>query len=144
MNTTAQMSVFESMMSDIRCMISEQNTITKSLPKQITRTIKDFTGMEGAVKMELSAKSDKEIIVTYVGGDVWGVFGMGKNELIGRNILKVGKMSKEYINRVMNELSESGFVFKQYELNGRTISSVLMIRDNDNLVEFSWVKEAIK
>jgi hypothetical protein len=139
----ANMSVLECIMSDISCMVHQQNG-DKITPRTMTRTIRDFTGMAGAVKMEMCAKSDKEIIVTYVGGDVWGVYGVGKNELIGRNILKVGKMSPEYVAQVMHELSETGFVFKQIEFNGRTIFSILMLREGNNLVEISWNKDAIK
>lgn len=112
--------------------------------KCMTRTIRDFTFMKGAVKIELCATSLSEVIVTRISGDIGGVFGLEVGDLIGRNILKVGKISRDYITRVFNELEKTGFVFKELQFNGKKIQSILMLREGNNLVEIAWVKEVVK
>lgn len=112
--------------------------------KRMTRTIRDFTFMKGAVKIELCATSLSEVIVTRISGDISGVFGLESGDLIGRNILKVGRMTEDYISRVFQELDETGFVFKEITFNGKKIQSILMLREGNNLVEIAWVKKAVK
>lgn len=112
--------------------------------KCMTRTIKDFTFMKGAVKIELCATSLTEVIVTRISGDIDGVFGLEKGDLIGRNILKIGRMSRNYVLRVFKELEKTGFAFKELQFNGKKIQSILMLREGNNLVEIAWVKEVIK
>lgn len=109
--------VLECLFTDIHKYRVEGQTGKKD--KCMTRTIRDFTLMKGAVKIELCATSLTEVIVTRISGDVEGVFGLEKGDLIGRNILKIGRMSRNYVLRVFNELEQTGFVFKEIQFNGK-------------------------
>lgn len=135
-------SVIDSLISDIHKYRKESSNGVTS--KTQTRTIKDFSHIKGAVKIELCASDIDTISVTYITGDTWGVLGMGKNELIGRNMLKLGKMTREYVSKVLTELDEYGFVFKEMTFKGRKINSILILREGNNLVEIAWVRDAIK
>lgn len=100
--------------------------------------------MEGAVKIELCALSIDDVRITAISGDIDGVFGLEKKDLINQNVLKLGSMKPDYIYRVFEDLEKTGFVFKEMQFNGRTIHSILMPRDGNNLVEIAFVKEVIK
>lgn len=140
MNASRQ--VLECLFTDIHKYRKEGESTDKT--KCLSRTIRDFTFMKGAVKIELCALSIDDVRITAISGDIDGVFGLESGDLIGRNILKVGRMSRDYITRVFQELEKTGFVFKEIQFNGKKIQSILMLREGNNLVEIAWVKQVIK
>lgn len=106
-------------------------------------TIKNFTGVKGACKLELSIVGNSAIL-TRITGDVEGVIGWSESDLIGKDLLKLMGVDKELVNKSFQLLSKNGFAYKEnkfYAKDGSEVNtkSILVWREHESkLVEIIW------
>lgn len=106
-------------------------------------TIKDFTGITGACKLELSIVGSAAIL-TRITGDIEGVIGWSEKSLIGKDLIKLMGVDLNLLNATFYLLNENGFAYKENtfkDQNGeaRHTKSILMWREHDSkLVEIIW------
>jgi hypothetical protein len=106
-------------------------------------TIKDFTGITGACKLELSIVGNSAIL-TRITGDVEGVIGWNESDLIAKDLLKLMGVDKELVNKSFKLLSKNGFAYKEnkfYAKDGSEVNtkSILMWREHEKkIVEIIW------
>ena len=80
-------------------------------------TIKDFSGLKGACKVEIMLEG-KDAIVTHISGDVEEVFGWKRHDLVGNDLLKLFKVDKKVIDKAFKDLSQNGWAFKRNTFKG--------------------------
>jgi hypothetical protein len=108
-------------------------------------TIKNFTGVKKACKLELSIIGNKAIL-EHLTGDVEGVIGWREDELIGCDLLVLMHIDKNLVNKAFEELEKNNFFYKENTFVGsdgreRHTQSILMWRiKGKKLVEIIWQK----
>jgi hypothetical protein len=130
--------VIDQLLSSIKSIAGNTNTQHHN-----DATIKDFTGITGACKLELSIVGSAAIL-TRITGDVEGVIGWSESDLIGKNLLKLMGVDKDTINNSFRALSKNGFAYKEnkfYAKDGSEVNtkSILMWREHEKkIVEIIW------
>lgn len=104
-------------------------------------TIKNFTGVENAVKFIVKIVGKSAICVSLEGDE--SILGWEKKDLVGKDMVVTLKLDISYVNRVYVTLLKQGFVFKRNSLVGkdgrrRELNSMMMKLDKTTLVEISW------
>ena len=80
-------------------------------------TIKDFSGLKDACKVEIMLEG-KDAIVTHITGDVESVFGWKRHDLVGNDLLKLFKVDKKISEKAFKDLLRNGWAFKQNTFKG--------------------------
>ena len=80
-------------------------------------TIKDFSGLRDACKVEIMLEG-KDAIVTHITGDVESVFGWKRHDLVGNDLLKLFKVDKKISEKAFKDLLQNGWAFKQNTFKG--------------------------
>jgi len=125
--TSSSMAVIDRLLGNIK-----ENAVSKGA-KPCGMTIKDFDGLVGAVKAEIMLEGSNAI-VTSLTGDVVGVLGWNKSDLVGEDLIDKLKIDKYSFKKAQQDLMQNGWAIKHNQflgINGNTYNtiSVLLWRD---------------
>lgn len=114
-------------------LILDLKSYTTEKVRPCSMTIKDFSGLKNACKLEIMLEG-KCAIVTASSGDVEGTLGWKKHALIGNDLLKLLKIDSSISDKAFKDLSQNGWAVKYNTFKGQdgkliTTVSVLLWRD---------------
>jgi transcriptional regulator with PAS, ATPase and Fis domain len=133
--------IIDQLLSNSKSFITNTQTQTPE-----NATIKDFTGVKTACKIELSIV-DNAAILTHIKGNTEDVLGWQREKLIGKDLLALMGVKTETVNKAYRDLQENNFAYKEntfLDQYGKEVhtQSILMWREhNSRIVEFVWRKQ---
>lgn len=105
------MKVIDRLLGGIKVFNSDSPT------RPCSMTIKDFSGLTDACKVEIMLEG-RDAIVTHISGDIEAVLGWKRHALVGNDLLKLLKVDKKVSEKAFKDLSQNGWAFKQNTFKG--------------------------